>query len=308
MPIKMPFVKARRYRELQRQLDAVKTKLREHKDKISACRAELKQTRHALKALQGESSGALGMAPVLEHMNAREILSYRYLRGNGLEIGALHYPTKTAPDARTKYYDYLTAEESRKRYQGWSDVEKNKLVEVDYVGDGEKLDLVEDGTLDYLIANHMLEHCQNVIATLRVFWSKLKQGGNLFLAIPDKRYTFDYMRQVTPFEHLERDAAEGPTVSLYEHYVEFRGNSSIGSKLQDLTKDEVLKLPHVDIHFHVWTQMEIIEMFLRLRRDHGFNWEIQAIMRQGNEVIVVLKKEDVEIWDRGDPATKPPTS
>ena len=39
-----------------------------------------------------------------------------------------------------------------------------------------------------------------------------------YLAIPDKRFTFDEACAVTSVEHLLRDHEEGPDVSLREHY------------------------------------------------------------------------------------------
>lgn len=300
----LPFIKAKTGRELQSKLDAAREKLKQVKAELKRCKQQLREARHAIKTIAEGGEESRSLAPVIARMDARQVLSYRHLRGQGLEIGALHRPTPMAAGAHTKYYDYLSAEENRKRLP---ELANEKLVHVDYIGDGEKLEQIADGSLDYLIANHMLEHCQNVIATMRVFWSKLKDGGVLFITLPDKRFTFDYRRELTPFEHLQQDEARGPGQSLYDHYVDFQRNV-VGTKGGCLTEAEVRALPHVDVHFHVWTQVEIIEMFLRMRREHGFEWEIAAIMHNGHEVVVVARKEKVVSWDRANPSTRPSTA
>lgn len=254
------------------------------------------------------------LADICHHKDMRFILSYRYLRGEGLEIGALHFPLPVAPDVRVKYYDYCTREENLRKYPS---LPADKIVVTDYVGDGEKLDLIPPGSLDFLIANHMLEHCQNVIGTLRVFYSKLRPEGVLFITLPDLRYTFDFRRPATSYEHLKRDHDEGPAGSLYDHYREIH---TLGT---GMSREEILRLnpgspelldepalreknagTHIDCHFHAWTQSEIIEFFLRAGRDYGLDWEIEAISRNGIEVITVLRKTKVEVYDRNNPATR----
>jgi len=323
--MKLPFVKKSTAAALQGKLDAerarsrkkdhqVKTaqgKTKQARQKVQDLHRELDQTRAELQetrwALAEAKSRAVvtpeELARLLSTMDGRYMLSLRFLKGQGLEIGALSNPTPTRPGTLTRYYDYLTAEQNRERFPQL--LANAKLVEPDYLGDGEKLELIADGSLDYLIANHMLEHCQDVIGTLKTFWSKLRQGGALLLALPDKRYTFDHPRPNTPFEHLVQDYEGGPHTSLHQHYQEFHQLVTEDAVAAAQTKEEVHALPHVDIHFHVWTQADILEMFLRLGKEHGFNWEIEGVLRQGNEFISVLRKEDVQLWDRAKPETEP---
>ena len=63
---------------------------------------------------------------------------------------------------------------------------------------------------DFIIANHFLEHTENPIGTIETHLGKLKPGGVLFYAVPDKRYTFDFRRPVTPIEHMVADYEQGP--------------------------------------------------------------------------------------------------
>jgi predicted SAM-dependent methyltransferase len=51
------------------------------------------------------------------------------------------------------------------------------LVEVDIVDDGENLSSVLDASVDFIIANHMIEHCQNPIFAIENWLRVLKLGG-----------------------------------------------------------------------------------------------------------------------------------
>jgi predicted SAM-dependent methyltransferase len=299
--MKLPFVKAKTATTLQKKLDDTRLQLEAARKEMGAMKKELTKARKRL----GKNKG---VGPMID--NGRALMSIRFLRGEGVEIGALHRPTPTADGVTTKYYDYLSAEDNKRRCPELI-AEGNELVNVDYVGNGEKLDLIGDGTLDHLIANHMLEHCQDVIGTLKVFMQKLKWGGNLFITLPDKRYSFDFSRPITPFEHLVKDHKEGAKQSLYDHYLEVHKHNAlkgVGSHTvtkEVLTEQEVNALPHLDLHFHVWTQFDMLDLFMRLRSEFGFPWEFEGFLRYGGEVILVLKKEVVEVWDRAEPNSRP---
>ena len=84
------------------------------------------------------------------------------------------------------------------------------LVEPDIIDDGEKLTTLAPQSQDFVIASHFLEHCQDPIGTLKAIFRVIKPGGMLYLALPDKRYTFDRERPVTPLDHLWTDHRTGP--------------------------------------------------------------------------------------------------
>ncbi len=45
------------------------------------------------------------------------------------------------------------------------------------------------------------------------------------------------------------------------------------------------------IHFHVWTQTEIVDFFIRLKRELGFTFEIPLIAQNEAETIVILRNQ-----------------
>lgn len=220
----------------------------------------------------------------------RELIANTYLSGNGIEIGALHNPLKVPKEARVKYVDRMHVPELRKQYR---ELEASPLVSVDIIADGERLDPIPDGTQDFVIANHFLEHCQNPINAFINMLRVLRPGGTLYLAIPDKRYTFDVDRPVTSFEHLMRDYTEGPEWSKRHHFTEW---SQVVNKVEEegASEAEVNHLMAIDysIHFHVWTQTEIMELLIALKQRLHLQFEVELFYQnEHHEVIVIIRKD-----------------
>ena len=53
---------------------------------------------------------------------------------------------------------------------------------------------------------------------IRNFIAKVKTGGIIFLAVPDKRYSFDRNREITLFEHLVLDDMDPSDTRDREHF------------------------------------------------------------------------------------------
>ena len=193
---------------------------------------------------------------------------------------------KVPAGVQVQYLERMTVEDLRAQYP---ELSSEKLVPVDIVDDGEKLSKIQNATQDFLIASHFLEHCQNPLMAIENMLQVMKEGGILFLVIPDKRYTFDINRPLTPYEHLVRDYQEGPEWSERMHYEEW---VRLVEKVQDekavtLRTDDLINKRY-SIRYHVWTQTEMIELFLNIKRRIGF--EFESISKNGIEVIMVLRK------------------
>jgi glycosyltransferase involved in cell wall biosynthesis/SAM-dependent methyltransferase len=216
----------------------------------------------------------------------RANIAAQYLVGEGIEIGALHNPLAVPPTAKVKYLDRLPVETLRKHYPELSNAH---LVPVDILDDGERLSTVSDGSQDFVIANHFIEHCQNPILAMQNMLRVLKPIGVLFLAVPDKRFTFDVKRAVTSFEHLLKDYIEGPEWSKRLHFEEWvrdvynvRGADAIQKRMQELLDIDY------SIHYHVWTQAEAMEMVARLVPVLSF--DVEHMSHHENEVLFILRK------------------
>lgn len=51
--------------------------------------------------------------------------------------------------------------------------------------------------IDYVVASHVVEHVPDIVSWLREVRGALSDGGTLRLAVPDRRYTFDYLRRTS---------------------------------------------------------------------------------------------------------------
>ncbi|HVO54220.1 MAG TPA: methyltransferase domain-containing protein [Solirubrobacterales bacterium] len=235
--------------------------------------------------------------PTPAYLDVRRAFANSYLLGDGLEIGALHQPLPVPPHAHVRYVDRMLTPDLRREYPELADWD---LTEVAVVDDGERLLTIADESQDFIVANHFLEHCENPIGTIETHLSKLKPGGVLFYAVPDKRYTFDFRRPLTPVEHMVGDYEDGPEGSRAGHYREWAElvtEAPTAVKREAPKTDEEidarareLEAAKYSIHMHVWTQAEFLEMILTCRRSFGESFDIEAAARTGIEFVVVLRK------------------
>jgi SAM-dependent methyltransferase len=236
------------------------------------------------------------------YLDARAEFAARYLQGAGLEIGPLHLPLKMPAHARPRYVDRMPVEKLREEYPelaGWD------LTPVDVIDDGERLATIAEDSQDFVVANHFLEHCEDPIGTIETHLGKLKPGGILFYAVPDKRYTFDFRRPVVTLEHLVADYVEGPEGSRREHYEEWSRLVLVEEaepEEQTLARARQLEGDGYSIHMHAWTQAEFLAMLLECRGRFGGAFELEAAARQGIEFVVVLRKQGPLPPPRGGPA------
>jgi SAM-dependent methyltransferase len=242
------------------------------------------------------------------YFDARGELSARFLFGEGLEIGPLHQPLTMPPQARARYVDRMQVDDLRREYPELADW---NLTPVDVVDDGEKLLTIAAESQDFIVANHFLEHCENPIRTIETHLGKLRPGGILFYAVPDKRYTFDFRRPVTPLEHMVGDYEEGPERSRAEHYEQWTRLVIIEggeSEEQSAARARELEAGAYSIHMHVWTQAEFLRLLLDCRERFGEAFDIEASAQQAIEFVVVLRKRGALPPPAPDPATAPPAS
>lgn len=236
--------------------------------------------------------------PHPKYLDARAEFAARFLFGDGLEIGPLHQPLAMPPYARPRYVDRMTAAQLRSEYPEVADLD---LTEVDIVDDGEQLTTIAAESQDFIVANHFLEHTENPIGTIEAHLGKLKPGGVLFYAVPDKRHTFDFRRPPTPLEHMFADYEEGPERSRREHYTEWcrlvvDESGAVRTTERAVPEEAVarraleLEEAKYSIHMHVWTQAEFLQLILALRERFDDAFDIEAAARVGIEFIVVLRK------------------
>lgn len=219
-------------------------------------------------------------------LRVREGIAGRHLRGEGIEIGALSHPLRMPRGARVRYVDKWDADDLRAQYPDLAD---ETIVSPDIIDDGTRLATVADESQDFVVANHFLEHTEDPIAVLETFLRVTKPGGVVYIAVPDKRRTFDAPRPVTPLEHILQDHELGPERSRREHYEEFaRLVEGIAEPDVPAHAAAAMENERYHLHFHVWTHDAFVELLEALREPLGF--DLAEARSNAHESIVVLRK------------------
>ena len=211
----------------------------------------------------------------------RDALAKKYIRGRGIEIGGLHCPLPVPPGARVIYIDRLPPGEAH------PDV-KTVVHEV-VIDDAETLRTVIPGSCDFVIANHVLEHCHDPIGTLNAWRRSLVVGGIIYAAVPEKTQTFDAPRAVTTLQHVIDDHVLGTHDGRdAEHYHEWL---RIIDKIQEPERSKLVAHcleTRANIHFHVWDRPAMRELLDWVCPRVGL--ELLEFAENGAEVIWILRK------------------
>lgn len=215
------------------------------------------------------------------------------LRGKGIEIGALQNPVY-ARHLKIRYVDRLPLEALFEQYP---ELRGQKLVAPDILDDAEALTTIRPLSQDFVIANHVIEHMANPIKALLSWSNVLKRGGRLFLAVPDKRFTFDKDRPCTELAHLFEDYDDPSRERDYAHFLEFAREVSCRTfharpveEADEYARE--LWSRNYSIHFHVWDEARFHELLTALA-ERFETWRmriVDAMPTTDNEFIVVLEK------------------
>jgi SAM-dependent methyltransferase len=219
----------------------------------------------------------------------------RFLQGDGIEIGALHQPLPLGglPIARIRYVDRLPLAGLRGQYPEFAPY---RLAPVDILDDGEQLATLAGESLDFIIANHFIEHCRSPLGALRRWLGCLRPGGVIYLAVPDMRRTFDAGRPLTSLEHLladERAPAEVRAAHDRAHYLEYATCVDRLSGDAARAHAEWLLARGYSIHFHTFLPDSFLELLHRARESLGLPFEIHAFAATwpgSDEFLVVLAR------------------
>jgi SAM-dependent methyltransferase len=215
----------------------------------------------------------------------RADLARRYLNGQGIEIGALHRPVRAPRGARVRHVDVMTREELLATYSPEVYGDPRWVVETDVVDDCVRLSGFADGSLDFVIANHTLEHVEDPVAALESLVRVVRPGGVVFLALPDARCTFDAARPRTTLEHVLADHREGPERSREAHYREW---AAVECLAEDRAAERMaeFRAEGARHHFHVWE----LDGFLDLLHNLSLPVTLELAETHPEEFVVILQR------------------
>jgi predicted SAM-dependent methyltransferase len=183
--------------------------------------------------------------PLNDKIAMRQIIVSQ-VRGTGIEFGAGARPTQIPLEAEVRYAEpYFTPEQMERMY-GQS---KNYMIP-DLLDFFDNQTNIPEQSVDFIIAAHVIEHTKNPIKAFVDSYRALRDGGQLILIVPDKRYTFDKPRHLTTVEHLVEDYRDPSDERDFDHYLDYhlhlgRSDDPHKAAAEDAAAQR-------DLHFHVW--------------------------------------------------------
>ena len=183
-----------------------------------------------------------------------------YCTGTGLEIGPGKLPY--CDPKRTLFVD---------KHPEAAD----GMADPDLIADAADLP-APDNSQDYVFSSHVLEHAPDTIRTLEEWLRVLKPGGALFLVLPHGDRTFDRHRDKTPLSHHIEDRHRLNGAPDRSHDEEARAGLERLVDLKAVTAahhrsfgegtmwDFDHRIAHDAMHYHVWTQDEIVRLLQHL--------------------------------------------
>jgi 2-polyprenyl-3-methyl-5-hydroxy-6-metoxy-1,4-benzoquinol methylase len=236
----------------------------------------------------------------------REELSFEYIRGIGIEIGALHSPLPVKEGVEVKYVDCQTREFSIKNFP---ELDASKIVNPTYIDDGFTLSSVPETSQDFVIANHVLEHSSNPVQALELWVKTLRKNGILFISVPILERNFDIGRPLTSMEHLFDDFSFCSKTQKDEfakrnrdHYLEWI-TISLANIARDQGKEytmpsqaniqeqiDYLSQVSGEIHFHTFSLNSFREFLSFFSEQIKQNIKVESVVDNTIEVIAILRK------------------
>jgi len=159
--------------------------------------------------------------------------------------------------------EYCDAAPREETIRHFPELKLEDLVEVTTICDLDQDPLTpfQDAQFDFVILNHVIEHVANPIRVVEALFRIVKPGGKVVLSAPDKRFTFDRLRQITPFAHLKLEYRNGVTQVSDEHYHDFL--LGIQPQLRDTPlaelQPQLQRIRQRREHVHVWDSDAFID-------------------------------------------------
>ncbi len=225
------------------------------------------------------------------------------LQGLGIEIGAF---TKPIEGIKPLYID---------KFETFA----GETCLLDYFGEAVSLPF-HDNSLDYIANSHVFEHVANPVAALVEWYRVLKPGGVVYMVVPDKFYTFDAQRPLTPVVHMLEDFNKGVTDCDPTHIDDFVFGIDWSAVFPDTPpeehdaqrkehaakyKEEIENNREINIHFHVFVPENFIELIEAVSEDKSIEAEFyvektieQFPARHANGFLAILRKPKRANWGR----------
>ncbi len=238
-----------------------------------------------------------------------------------LEVGPSHAPIAARADGwRSETVDHTDTESLRTKYAAMG-VSTARIEEVDHVWQGGRLDECipadRHGAYDLLIASHVVEHLPDLVGLLASAEKLLAAGGAISLAVPDKRYCFDFFKPLTTtgdllaanaatrtpggsihsrrtaWNHLAYSVTLDNTIAWGQHPVanpRFIHNFQDAEQAMRAWRDDGSQ-PYADYHAWQFTPSSFALIILELGMIGAIDWHIESQSpAEGCEFFVLLRR------------------
>jgi len=232
-----------------------------------------------------------------------------------MEIGPLTNPFLQKDKFNVYYADVRTTEELCAFYNYDPNINVHEIAKIDIVTG--LYDTYTQAILnanlgfdkfDAVFSSHVIEHTYDFIRHLQEINDVLKDNALYLLCVPDKRYTFDYFRAVTPFRDAYDIYSGGKLSRLRGDFILNSTSNNYPEKaLFPITRILDLKVfedDFHDAHYWVFTDVSFLEIIRDCLRFGLISFGVSEFFPriQGIEFQIVLKKlsnTDVvstEVW------------
>jgi hypothetical protein len=273
-----------------------------------------------LRASVDGVGGRESSKPLTKRALRREFLT-RHVDLDGtliLEVGALSDPMFPDPHPyEVSYLDWFDRDELIALHSNKPAVNVDAIVDVDYAIKTKRFAHCVSERFDLIIASHVIEHIADPITWLQQLGSLIGPSGSLFLSVPDRHFTFDYLRQPSTAVQLlrayEEDLERADTWQVLDARYFHRplkvrdfidGTPSpekLGMRrfdlrhaLRDARKAAASPYPNANVHCFVYTPSSFAEIIGSLHEAGFVPWRIVdiATTKAGmNEFHVLLRRE-----------------
>jgi len=199
-------------------------------------------------------------SPNCDSYSAMRALMVSVAKGNGIEIGPGPHALQFPIDCQISYLDKYTLEQQHART--WAGYSESAIMPIDIKGSWEDLPTICSNSLDFIAASHVIENLRNPVQGLVGAFESLKEGGFLFLVVPDKRYMFDCNRELTSVEHVLEDWTNPSPERDFQHFQDFFLNAAGDADWMQRAQEEYDS--GMDIHYHTFIPSSLCSLLLYL--------------------------------------------
>jgi SAM-dependent methyltransferase len=211
-----------------------------------------------------------------------------------LEVGAMDSPTFEDRDVR--YLDWFSRAELIELHGKNKRRRPERIVDVDYVVKSREFAAAVPDRFDLVIANHVIEHVPDAITWLQQAEALTEPGGALFLSVPDRRYTFDYLRPESTLVDLLRAHDEGleradyyQVLSSLLYHRRIRAPEAWAGEIDDALAKRRFEVPEAmerarrmsreysGVHCHIFTRDSFERTATELSESGLVGWVLEAI-------------------------------